>query len=135
MLLSILILGILLGCSAYKASTNFIIIESALRIATDRVLRANPTWVEPTYRFTVIAIGVLNEQSTVDLSVIDTLFVETIEKYLAPEELGLAFDIFKAIKEEVYRDLIRRGIKDPTEQKVYVLTVLKWINQTAFMRM
>jgi len=134
-LIALILLITLSGCVTYKAVTQSAIMGEVLKVSVGRVLEGNSHWVEPTYRFTQIAMDTLKGQSIVDFGVIDDVFLQVVEDYLIPEEQDLALNIFTAIKEEVYRDLTRRGITEPASQKVYIMQVLTWVNTVAISRL
>lgn len=123
------------GCATYQAVTASPFLEASVRISVARVLENNPSLVLPTYRFTVTALELVRTQEITNLGAIDDLFFEIIKEDLLPEEQELAMMVFGSIKRAILSDLTARGVKDPSDQKLYVTQALTWINQVAAIRL
>ena len=134
-LVTLLLVVSLSGCAAYQAVTKSPVIEAAVRTSVGRVLENNPSWVGPAYRYTAMAISTIKGNEIVDVDVLDSLFVSMIDDQLLPEERDIAVMLFEDIKTGVIADMERRGITDPSEQAMYALQVLSWINQSASFRL
>ena len=134
-LVTLLLVISLSGCATYQVVTSSPLLEASVRITVGRVLENNPTWVQPAYQYTKMAIATVQGKDIVGLDIIDQLFVEMIQDQLIPEERELAVMLFQSIKQGVIEDMRSRGITDPGEQVMYAVQVLSWINQSAAWRL
>jgi len=119
------------GCSLPKFSEKSYLLELAVRAASARFIDEHKTWVDEVYAITKDAIKLIESDVNIDLKELDKFVISSIPwEKLTPEEQAIINLLLGEVKLAIEEKLKLDGFTTPEDVKIVVVEVLTWVNQT-----
>jgi hypothetical protein len=130
-ILAVTIMFFLIGCTLKQVKENEFALELVVRAATSRVLTEKAEWIKPCYDITKEAILRIENNELITVADLE----EHIRAEINWDNLTIDEQILMDTLIAMIRDSVNDYLKDqdtlPEDVKVYLVTVLSWINKTA----